>query len=256
MEQNKICLIASDSLGANIIYNELIKSYHVSLIIIEEKESSKKIITRRIKKLGFTKVFGQLLFQILIAKPLSVLSRKRSTQILKEYQLNASPIPERCCTYVKSVNTDDVVELLKTNMPNIVVLHGTRIVSKKVLESTSIKFINIHAGITPKYRGVHGGYWAMANNDLKNFGVTLHFVDAGIDTGSIIQQVTISPKSCDNFATYPILQLALGVELLSKSLVEIFKNNIEETIKLEESKLWYHPTLFQYVYNLLFKKVK
>ena len=41
----------------------------------------------------------------------------------------------------------------------------------------------MHAGITPQYRGVHGGYWAVVNNDPEHCGVTIHFVDKGIDTG-------------------------------------------------------------------------
>ena len=49
------------------------------------------------------------------------------------------------------------------------ILNGTRIVSKKVISSIGCLFINTHCGITPKYRGVHGGYWAIYNNDLNNY---------------------------------------------------------------------------------------
>jgi methionyl-tRNA formyltransferase len=40
--------------------------------------------------------------------------------------------------------------------------------------SINSKFVNIHVGITPKYRGVHGTYWALVNNDVENSGVTVH----------------------------------------------------------------------------------
>jgi folate-dependent phosphoribosylglycinamide formyltransferase PurN len=60
--------------------------------------------------------------------------------------------------------------------------------------SINSKFVNIHVGITPKYRGVHGTYWALVNNDVENSGVTVHFVDEGIDTGNIINQAIVVPS--------------------------------------------------------------
>jgi folate-dependent phosphoribosylglycinamide formyltransferase PurN len=66
---------------------------------------------------------------------------------------------------------------LKAINPDLVIVNGTRIISKKVLSSINSKFVNIHVGITPKYRGVHGTYWALVNNDVENSGVTVHFVD-------------------------------------------------------------------------------
>ena len=43
--------------------------------------------------------------------------------------------------------------------------------------------INMHAGITLRYRGVHGGYWALAEQHPEWVGTTVHLVDPGIDTG-------------------------------------------------------------------------
>ena len=47
------------------------------------------------------------------------------------------------------------------------VVNGTRILSRRMLESIDAVFLNMHVGITPKYRGVHGGYWALANGDRR-----------------------------------------------------------------------------------------
>ena len=53
--------------------------------------------------------------------------------------------------------------------------------------------LNYHAGITPKYRGMNGGYWALATGDAGNFGATVHLVDAGVDTGGVLHQVRGRP---------------------------------------------------------------
>ncbi len=73
----------------------------------------------------------------------------------------------------------------------MVLVVGTRIISRKVLVAVAAPFINYHDGITPKYRGIHGGYWASAQSDLANFGVTVHLVDPGIDTGEVLYQARL-----------------------------------------------------------------
>ena len=98
-------------------------------------------------------------------------------------------------TEVPSVNSDLTIAELKRLSPAVVVVNGTRIIQEKVLGCVDAVFLNTHAGITPMYRGVHGGYWALASGDASNCGVTIHKVDKGIDTGSIVAQATISPSS-------------------------------------------------------------
>jgi len=128
--------------------------------------------------------------------------------------------------------------------PSVVVVNGTRIIGSHVLEAVDAPFINMHVGITPAYRGVHGGYWALAQGDPANFGVTVHLVDAGVDTGQVITQVRVRPGPLDNFATYPYLQVAVGVP----ALVEAVNAARTGAIQLREadlpSRLWSHPTLW------------
>ena len=67
----------------------------------------------------------------------------------------------------------------------------------------------------------------------------------------------IKPEKKDNFTTYPYHQFALGVELFA----QVIRNFINETLQEKSapkgtSKLWYHPTLGQYLYYRLLKGVK
>ncbi len=59
---------------------------------------------------------------------------------------------------------------------------------RATLAAIDAPFINYHAGINPKYRGQHPGYWALASDDAENAGVTIHLVDEGVDTGSVLYQ--------------------------------------------------------------------
>jgi methionyl-tRNA formyltransferase len=109
--------------------------------------------------------------------------------------------------------------------------------------------MNMHVGITPLYRGVYGAYWALVENNRKACGVTIHLVDPGIDTGGILEQGIIYPTEEDNCVTYQYLQLAVGLDLLKKVITEVGSGNFE--IKPNPpgpSRLWSHPTLWDYLY--------
>lgn len=78
-----------------------------------------------------------------------------------------------------SVISRIAVDLLQKLNPKEVVINGTRIISGNVLSCVPVYFINIHAGITPLFRGVHGGYRALYERDVGNCGVTVHLIDQG-----------------------------------------------------------------------------
>jgi folate-dependent phosphoribosylglycinamide formyltransferase PurN len=256
MTSKKIVLVATACDATNIVYHALQQEFGVDTVIIEGKESTKKFLQRRVKRLGVLTVFGQVCFQLLISKGLSFLSKKRYKDIVASHKLNPSTIPLHKIKFVSSINSQESIALLQQLNPDVVIVNGTRIIAKKVLDSVTCKFINTHAGITPMYRGVHGTYWALVNNDAANSGVTVHYVDQGIDTGNIIAQAHVAPTAQDNFSTYPTLQLATGIKLLLQAIEKHFSNSITTQSETGESNLYYHPTIWFYLYHRIFKGIK
>ncbi len=166
-------------------------------------------------------------------------------------------LPAENAVHFSSVNDAACKDYLKQQNPDIVIVSGTRIITREILESTNAVFINMHAGITPQYRGVHGGYWALVNNDPSHCGVTIHLVDKGIDTGEVLYQSVIEITDKDNFVTYPYLQLGEGLALLRKAIEDVLQGQhrpFRPTV--EKGKVWYHPSLWQYLYYRIFKGKK
>lgn len=256
MDNKKIVLLCGKDLSSKVVYHELEKKFGISLVIAEDPENKLLFIKRRIKRLGLSKVIGQILFNLFIYKPLTFLSKRRLSQILADHNLNDSDFPADKFIAVDSINSEATLKAIQEVYPDLIIVNGTRIISKKILNNVNCKLINTHAGITPKYRGVHGMYWALVNDDVKNSGVTVHYVDAGIDTGNIIDQIQVLPTERDNFTTYPILQLAFGVKILCKAIDDYFNGNIVLKTGTQESELWSHPTFFEYINFRISKKVK
>ncbi len=249
----KIVLLCGHGDSSNIVFNKLSEYFRLEKVIVEDNPSKKILIKRRIKKLGMTNVLGQLIFQVVICKFLRRAGRHRIAQIKAEYHLDTSPIPEKQRIQVDSVNSDRTVELLQSIQPDVVVVNGTRIIHKRLLDCCNATFINTHAGITPRYRGTHGGYWALVENNLENCGVTVHLVDSGIDTGGILGQATFKPVASSNFTTYPYMQLAKGLPLLTKAIEDALHLRLHPKKRDDlESKLWHHPTAWGYLANRWF----
>src|ERR1019366_6083028 len=167
---------------------------------------------------------------------------------ISENHLDTSDIPKNCVIDVPSVNSETTIATLQRLSPRVVIVNGTRIIQEKVLNCIDTIFINTHVGITPLYRGVHGGYWALASGDPGNRGVTVHKVDKGIDTGSIIAQACITPTTKDTFVTYPFLQTASAIPLLIQAVSDALAGNLAELPPPPgRSQLWTHPTAYQYL---------
>lgn len=215
-----------------------------------------KFVKRRIKRLGYWEVFGQILFKLCCVRPMSYFSKKRVKETKKELGLSEEMFPEDVLKEVPHVNSQECLHLLQKIDPYIIIVNGTEIISKKILNGVNATFVNTHVGITPKYRGVHGGYWALACDDAENCGVTVHLVDPGIDTGGILYQGIVHPSKKDNFITYPLLQGAKGIELMKKALNDILNGTVQPKKGGTESRLWYHPTIWKYLYVRITKGVK
>lgn len=243
-----ILMLAGEGDSTVIVYNALKKTFQDVEILLEDPVPASQLVRRRVKKLGYITVFGQILFQVLVVPALKRKSKTRIDQIIQDNNLDLTPIPQ--FTKIDSVNSETARQIIKDQAPRVVVVNGTRIISKGTLAIVSCPIINTHAGITPLYRGVHGAYWALAEKKPELCGVTVHYLNAGIDTGEVIAQAIITPSPRDNFRTYPYLQLAAGVPLLMDAVRELLAGNRPHSLPITtQSKLRSHPTIWQYWRN-------
>ncbi len=253
----KIVLLCTECYSTTALYNYINKDYPIEAIITEEPLRGLALAKRRFKRIGFLRVCGQIAFSLLIVPVLSLFGKKRVNEIKQSYSFDETALPSEKITHFATVNDDACISLIEKINPDIVLVNGTRIISKKLLERCKAVFMNMHAGITPQYRGVHGGYWAVAMNDLENCGVTIHLVDKGIDTGGILYQNKITVTRKDNFTTYPFSQLGEGLPLVKKAIADAVNRQLKpQPHPSSPGKLWYHPTIWQYLYYRLFRNKK
>lgn len=245
-------MLGGDGEASNIVYHALKDRIPIARVVLEEAAPPSVLIRSRLKSLGAVAVAGQIAFRGLVVPLLRRASRKRVLELKRRFALCDEPIPPALVDRVSSVNSEETIHHLRALGPKVVLVHGTRIISRRVLDRVPATFVNMHAGITPAYRGVHGGYWALARRDRARCGVTVHLVDAGIDTGPVIAQTTFVPEEGDTFVTYPYHQLHAGIPLLERALRDALAGRLQLTPPAAgDSRLWSHPTLGQYARNWL-----
>jgi folate-dependent phosphoribosylglycinamide formyltransferase PurN len=250
----KIVILCKASLSTDLLLARLSQRQNCELVVIRESAiPALAIIKFRRRRLGWLATLGQVAFMAIVPRLNASATKRRVNALIAAHAMSCETPPGFKIEHVDSINDPVVIERLKAESPDVVLVSGTRIIKPNVLYAISAPFINTHAGITPQYRGVHGGYWALYNNDLQNFGSTIHLVDKGVDTGQVLAHVRSAPELEDTFWTYPIVQFLATLPVMDKILDDLPAALIAtpEITSDISSRQWFHPTLWQYVLGRL-----
>lgn len=114
-------------------------------------------------------------------------------------------------------------EYILNKKPDIIITcaYGS-IVPKVVLDYPSYGCINVHASLLPKYRGASPIVASILNGE-KETGITIMYMDEGIDTGNIIMSRSIEIEDNDNSLSLSNKLSLLGANLLIATLPKIFE---------------------------------
>lgn len=92
-------------------------------------------------------------------------------------------------TFTRNINSKEVRFFLEKTDIDCIIVSCTSILNTEILSIKPNKFINIHGGYLPVYRGNHCIFFAVYNRDYNHLGSTIHFINTGIDTGDIIKVI-------------------------------------------------------------------
>jgi dTDP-4-amino-4,6-dideoxyglucose formyltransferase len=125
---------------------------------------------------------------------------------------------EELIVYDKPIN----LEFIKKIKPDFIISYNYRlIISKKIIDYMKGNIINLHISLLPWNKGAYPNVWSFLEDTPK--GVTIHIIDEGVDTGSILIQKEVDIN--ENIET-----LRSSYEKLHKEIQELFKkhwNNIK-----------------------------
>ena len=88
-----------------------------------------------------------------------------------------------------AINDTKIVNQIIDLNPDILVCYGSSLINSELLAKFEGRFLNVHLGLSPYYRGSGTNVWPLINEEPDMVGATFMFIDAGIDTGEIIHQI-------------------------------------------------------------------
>ncbi len=125
--------------------------------------------------------------------------------------------------YLESVE-DEVVSasepidmaFIEKHRPDFIVSYGYRhIIKKDILDRYDGRAVNLHISLLPWNRGADPNFWSFIENTPK--GVTIHYLDQGVDTGDIIVQKQVGFSDADTLRT--------SYDILQSEIQKLFKEN-------------------------------
>ena len=145
--------------------------------------------------------------------------------------VNNSVEPENNHIIMKNqINLDsELQKILHKSNPDIIVSYGCSIIREPLLSYYQGKFINIHLGLSPYYKGAGTNFWPLVNNEPEYIGVTYMMIDEKIDAGAIIHQIRPEIFMMDNVHTIGNRLIKSMTEELVNVLLNFYKlNNINK----------------------------
>jgi len=120
----------------------------------------------------------------------------------------------------------EIVELLEPFKVVYIVLAGyMRIISSPLLERYPRRIINIHPADTAAYQGAHAYEWAFENR-LESTKITIHMIDAGVDTGPVLAQAEVDLRGATTLEEVEQRGLKVEHQFFSEVLKKVFTGEL------------------------------
>lgn len=129
-----------------------------------------------------------------------------------------------------NINSQEFLDRVKDyNADLFVSMSFNQIFKTEMINLPPYRTINCHAGKLPLYRGRNILNWALIN-DESEFGITVHYLDEGIDTGDIILQETYPITDEDNYNTL-LLRAYDGCADVLYRAIKMIQNDTVKPVK-------------------------
>jgi methionyl-tRNA formyltransferase len=130
---------------------------------------------------------------------------------------------------VASECQEEVFQLLSEARPDILFSAYYRaLLPPRALAIPPLGCVNIHPSLLPRYRGPSPTAWAILNGET-TFGITIHYMDAGIDTGDIVAQEVHDIDPDETGYELHTRAMRLGTELLRRAFHRIVNRTLSPT---------------------------
>lgn len=141
---------------------------------------------------------------------------------------------------IANPNSDSAIDILKKLKPDVIINQSQSIIKEKLFSIPAIGVINRHNALLPKNRGRLTPFWVLYKGE-KETGVSIHFVQKGIDDGDIIVQKKYKVQNDDTFNSLVKKNYAIAGKAILEAL-DILESDDYSLISNDNSLATYNTT--------------
>lgn len=199
METSRVVILTASEIRHTFLRKSLAADHRLSVVrsYVEVKPTLKELLDRRDDK-----------------DPLALLHSQQRLEterrFFETYVKNSEDKSNPRLIESGALNNDEKIrDELKSLRPDVVLCFGTSIIKGDLLTDFPGRFVNIHLGLSPYYRGGATNFWPLFNCEPELVGATFMHIDAGVDTGNVIHQERAKYELGDDVHT-------IGFRVISK----------------------------------------
>jgi methionyl-tRNA formyltransferase len=229
----RVCILTSNKPRHRYMANRIMERFNVVGLFSEAKQPKRHIA----EKVAIQEVEGA-------AEIASYLSGfiAAEQKYLMPFGAEFRILPNVPCYKIAPdrLNEPELINTIRALRPDCFAVFGTSLVRRDLM-SLSPYFVNIHLGLSPYYRGVATSFWPFYNGEPEYNGVTVFYLDEGIDSGSVIHQALVDVAPGDFIHDLSVKAIISGVDLQLQALQEIEDGSVvEHPQDLSVGKVYYN----------------
>lgn len=170
-------------------------STYVGTVVVREPQARlRRRITREIRRVGWLRFVDVLAFRGYYALARARSDRGWAAHALSRLRALFPARPDAPEIIVSSPNHPDAERFIRDQRPDLIVARCKTLLKEEIFSIPRLGTFVMHPGICPEYRNAHGCFWALANGDRDNVGMTLLRIDRGVDTGPVFGYFRLQPE--------------------------------------------------------------
>lgn len=215
----RICIMTGNQPRHNHMLNSIAEKFEVAAVFSQAK-SSKRHAGRRAMELNQPGA-------VEIAEYIRGFERAERSLLPSSSQQRVLPASVPVYDVPPGrMNDPEIIQKVREIDPDCIAVFGTGLIKEELL-GMDIKFINIHLGLSPWYRGTGGSFWPFYNNEPEYVGVTVFYLDLGIDSGPVIHQSLVDFEDGDWIHEGSVKAILSGVSLQVQAIGELANGSIK-----------------------------
>lgn len=247
MNKLRIITIVSQDKSDLFFANCLIKKLNVIGVIVEkqwEPDSASTLFTKTLSHLSKPRTLFIKSYNKIVNKLCDKYADYHKLKNITDFGEEGSKLfPTEGCTVIytkglKNINAPEYIEWLENIQPDVIAVCGASILREKILSIPKYGVLNLHGGLSQRYRGTRTTDWAINNKEPEYIGATVHFVTPGIDDGDIIYQGRPQIAPDDNPDSLYIKVVKLGVKMMIRAIRDLEEGRINASPLQKEGDLY------------------